>query len=64
MNALEDMFNEKQIDTIRDTIHNDIDNGEVWQELSELLKAYYVSSKIPQNFFIIILRFPSEKSTF
>ena len=40
-NALEDMFYVKQIviGEIRDATLNDIDNGEVWEELFELLKA-------------------------
>ena len=38
---MEDMFYVKQIviGEIRDATLNDIDNGEVWEELFELLKA-------------------------
>ena len=39
MNVLEDMFNEEQIDKVRDTFHNYIDTGEKWQDLCELVKT-------------------------
>ena len=42
MSTLEDMFNEEQIDKVRGNNHNDIDSGEVCQDLFVLVKAYSV----------------------